>query len=149
MKFFKLFEPLEIGNMTISNRIVMPAINLNMANDGYITQQLIDFYVERAKGGAGMLIVGGCYVDLYGKGVPMMISIDNDDFLLLGVHFFYKDVVDHVYEVPVLEVFIFVQQFLKSNNINLIVYVIKITHHAFAKVPVFNSLFSLTFHFIL
>ncbi|MHA1471848.1 MAG: oxidoreductase [Promethearchaeota archaeon] len=81
MKFFKLFEPLEIGNMTISNRIVMPAINLNMANDGYITQQLIDFYVERAKGGAGMLIVGGCYVDLYGKGVPMMISIDNDDFL--------------------------------------------------------------------
>ena len=81
MKFFKLFEPLEIGNVTISNRIVMPALNLNMANDGYITQQLIDFYVERAKGGAGMLIVGGCYVDLYGKGVPMMISIDNDEFL--------------------------------------------------------------------
>jgi 2,4-dienoyl-CoA reductase (NADPH2) len=81
MKFFKLFEPLEIGNITISNRIVMPAINLNMASDGYVSQQLIDFYVERAKGGAGMLIVGGCYVDLYAKGIPMMISIDSDDFL--------------------------------------------------------------------
>ncbi|MHA1233575.1 MAG: oxidoreductase [Promethearchaeota archaeon] len=81
MKFFKLFEPLKIGNLTISNRIVMPAINLNMASNGYITQQLTDFYVERASGGAGMLIVGGCYVDLYAKGIPMMISIDNDEFL--------------------------------------------------------------------
>ena len=57
MKFFKLFEPLKIGNMTTSNRIVMPAINLNMASDGYVSQQLIDFYVEIDKGGDGMLIV--------------------------------------------------------------------------------------------
>lgn len=81
MKFFKLFEPLKINNMTISNRIVMPAINLNYANDGFITQKLIDFYVERAKGGAAMLIVGGCYIDLYAKGHPMMISIENDKYL--------------------------------------------------------------------
>ncbi|MFX0076626.1 MAG: NADH:flavin oxidoreductase, partial [Candidatus Hermodarchaeota archaeon] len=81
MKFFKLFTPFKIGQVNVSNRIVMPAINLNMASDGYITDKLIDFYVERAKGGAGMLIVGGCYVDLYGKGIPMMIGIDSDDFL--------------------------------------------------------------------
>ncbi|MFX1389546.1 MAG: FAD-dependent oxidoreductase [Promethearchaeota archaeon] len=81
MKFFKLFTPFKIRNITISNRIVMPALNLNLADDGYITDRLIDFYVERAKGGAGMLIVGGCYVDLYGKGVPMMISIENDDYI--------------------------------------------------------------------
>jgi len=81
MKFYKLFTPFKIGQMSVSNRIVMPAINLNMASDGYITQKLIDFYVERAKGGAGMLIVGGCYVDLYAKGHPMMISIDSDDYL--------------------------------------------------------------------
>ena len=67
--------------MTISNRIVMPALNLNLANNGFVTNRLIDFYVERAKGGAGMLIVGGCYIDLYAKGVPMMISIENDDYL--------------------------------------------------------------------
>ncbi len=81
MKFFKLFSPLKIRDMTIPNRIVMPAINLNYANEGYITQRLIDFYIERAKGGAGMLIVGGCYVDLYAKGLPMMISIENDNFI--------------------------------------------------------------------
>lgn len=67
--------------MTVSNRIIMPALNLNLANNGFITKELIDFYVERAKGGAGMLIIGGCYVDLYGKGVPMMISIESDEYL--------------------------------------------------------------------
>jgi 2,4-dienoyl-CoA reductase (NADPH2) len=81
MKFFKLFSPLKIGDMIISNRIIMPAINLNYANEGYITQKIIDFYNERAKGGAGMLIIGGCYIDNYAKGVPMMISIDNDKFI--------------------------------------------------------------------
>lgn len=81
MKFFKLFSPFKIRNMTVSNRIVMPALNLNLANNGFITKELIDFYVERAKGGAGMLIVGGCYVDLYGKGVPMMISVESDEYL--------------------------------------------------------------------
>ncbi len=81
MKFFKLFTPFKIRNMTVSNRIIMPALNLNLANNGFITKELIDFYVERAKGGAGMLIIGGCYVDLYGKGVPMMISIESDEYL--------------------------------------------------------------------
>ena len=61
--------------MSISNRIVMPALNLNMADNGFITKRLIDFYVERAKGGAGMLIVGGCAVDLYASGLPLMVSI--------------------------------------------------------------------------
>jgi 2,4-dienoyl-CoA reductase (NADPH2) len=67
--------------MTISNRIVMPALNLNLANEGFITDRLIDFYTERAKGGAGMLIVGGCAVNLYASGLPYMISIESDDFL--------------------------------------------------------------------
>jgi 2,4-dienoyl-CoA reductase (NADPH2) len=81
MKFFKLFTPIKIRDMIVPNRIVMPAINLNYANEGYITQRLIDFYVERAIGGAGMLIIGGCYVDLYAKGLPMMISIESDNFI--------------------------------------------------------------------
>jgi 2,4-dienoyl-CoA reductase (NADPH2) len=67
--------------MTVSNRIVMPALNLNLADNGFITKKLIDFYTERAKGGAGMLIIGGCYVDLYAKGLPAMISIESDDYL--------------------------------------------------------------------
>jgi len=73
--------PFKIRNMTVSNRIIMPALNLNLADKGFITKRLIDFYVERAKGGAGMLIVGGCAVDLYASGFPLMISIESDEYL--------------------------------------------------------------------
>ena len=72
MKFFKLFTPFKIRNMTVSNRIVMPAMHLNLADNGYSTPRLAEFYAERARGGAGLLLVGGIYVSLYGKGVPMM-----------------------------------------------------------------------------
>ncbi len=81
MKFFKLFNPLKIKSMEISNRIVMPAMHLNLANNGFITKKLIDFYVERAKGGAGLIIIGGCYVDIYGKGLPSMIAVDDDKYI--------------------------------------------------------------------
>lgn len=59
----------------------MPALNLNLADKGFITKRLIDFYVERAKGGAGMLIVGGCAVNLYASGLPLMISVESDEYL--------------------------------------------------------------------
>ncbi|MGM0469866.1 MAG: FAD-dependent oxidoreductase, partial [Promethearchaeati archaeon] len=81
MKFFKLFTPLSIKNLEVSNRIIMPAMHLGLADQGAMTQRLIDFYVERAKGGAGMLIIGGCYVDIYGKGLPSMIAVDDDKFI--------------------------------------------------------------------
>ena len=81
MKFFKLFEPLKISNITLSNRIVMPAMHLGLANDGFITKKLTNFYIERAKGGAGLLVVGGCYVDIYAKGLPSMIAVDDDKYL--------------------------------------------------------------------
>ena len=66
--------------MALSNRIVMPAMHLNLADRGHMTKKLTDFYVERAKGGTGFLIVGGMYVSLYGMGIPMMLGLDNDDF---------------------------------------------------------------------
>lgn len=67
--------------MKISNRIIMPALHLNLAQDGYITNKIIDFYVERAKGGAGLILIGGVYIDKYAQGAPMMISIENDNFI--------------------------------------------------------------------
>lgn len=81
MKFFKLFTAFNIRNIRILNRIVMPAMHLGLAKNGEMTKKITDFYVERAKGGAGLLIIGGCYVDIYGKGLPSMISVDSDDFL--------------------------------------------------------------------
>ncbi|MHA1284270.1 MAG: oxidoreductase [Promethearchaeota archaeon] len=81
MRFFKLFTPFKINNMEVSNRIVMPAMHLNLADNGFSTKRLADFYVERAKGGVGLILVGGIYVSIYGKGVPMMLAIDDDKYI--------------------------------------------------------------------
>ena len=53
----KLFEKGNIGTMTLKNRIVMDAINNQMATPGEsaLTQRAVDFYAARAKGGAGLI----------------------------------------------------------------------------------------------
>jgi 2,4-dienoyl-CoA reductase-like NADH-dependent reductase (Old Yellow Enzyme family)/thioredoxin reductase len=58
-----LFEPIQIGSMTLKNRIYMPAMHLNMAQNFEVTDQLVEFYAERARGGAGAIVVGYSTVD--------------------------------------------------------------------------------------
>ena len=81
MKFLKLFSPLNIRHMTLSNRIVMPAMHLNLADKMFATQELNDFYVERAKGGAGFLIMGGCAISPLQQGGPFMVALHDDKFI--------------------------------------------------------------------
>lgn len=54
----KLFETGNIGPMSLKNRIVMDAINIQMTTPGdesALTQRAVDFYVARAKGGVGLI----------------------------------------------------------------------------------------------
>ncbi len=76
----KLFTPVNIGTLRLANRIVMPAIHLSYTPEGFVTDKLIDFYVERAAGGVGLIIVGGCPVDEYGGG-GFMIGLSDDKFI--------------------------------------------------------------------
>jgi 2,4-dienoyl-CoA reductase-like NADH-dependent reductase (Old Yellow Enzyme family)/thioredoxin reductase len=55
---WKLFEPIKINRLEIKNRIVMlPMGNKLHSSIGEVTQRLIDYYVERAKGGVGLIVV--------------------------------------------------------------------------------------------
>lgn len=52
-----LFSPMKIGKLEIRNRIVMPPMHMGFANlDGTASEQLMDYYEERAKGGAGIIM---------------------------------------------------------------------------------------------
>jgi 2,4-dienoyl-CoA reductase-like NADH-dependent reductase (Old Yellow Enzyme family)/thioredoxin reductase len=56
--FVHLSSPLQIGQWTLKNRFVVPAMGTGYATpDGLVTQQLLDYYEARARGGAGMIIV--------------------------------------------------------------------------------------------
>ena len=56
-QFEKLFEPITIKSMTMSNRIIMPALTVNIAN-GPVNDAAIAYYERRAVGGAGLIVVG-------------------------------------------------------------------------------------------
>ena len=58
-----LFQPITVHGMEIKNRIYLPAMHLGMAVDFQVTDQLVAFYAERARGGAGMICVGYATVD--------------------------------------------------------------------------------------
>ena len=94
-----LFSPINIGSMELDNRIVFSAMHLGYATeDGFVTDRLKDFYAERARGGAGLLVLGMAFVDWEGTGgvgASNVIGIDDDKFIpglreLVGVVHSYK-----------------------------------------------------------
>ena len=59
MAYDLLFSPMNIGTMTVKNRIVMTAAEVSLGQtDGTPTEKLMDYYEERAKGGVGLIIPG-------------------------------------------------------------------------------------------
>lgn len=80
-RFQKILEPITVKNVTIRNRIVMPAMNTNMAsNDGFATIQLTDYYAERAKGGVGLIIVSAAAVDKNARKRTGGLLLDEDKY---------------------------------------------------------------------
>ncbi|MFC1651278.1 tRNA-dihydrouridine synthase [Candidatus Latescibacterota bacterium] len=78
----KVFEPITIGNITIPNRIVLPPITMNYADDeGLVTQKLINFHKHVAEGGTGLSIVGATAVRKDGKIVSGTQMLDDDKYI--------------------------------------------------------------------
>ena len=79
----KLFKPVKIGKMEVKNRVVMPAVTTFMAGkDGQVNERIVDYYEERAKGGVGLIIVEGAYVDITtGQDWERILRVDDDTFI--------------------------------------------------------------------
>ncbi|OLS40431.1 FAD-dependent oxidoreductase [Bacillus sp. MRMR6] len=83
MKYRHLFEKGSIGNLKLKNRVVMPPMGTNLSGpNGEVTDHQIAYYEERAKGGAGLIIVEFSCIDYeYGKGFINQLRIDDDRFI--------------------------------------------------------------------
>jgi len=56
MKFKSMFTPIQIGSMTVPNRFVVPPMGNNFANtDGTMSDRSLAYYLERARGGFGLI----------------------------------------------------------------------------------------------
>ena len=75
-----LFEPITINKLEVKNRFYMPAMHLGMGDEFKVTDQIVDFYAERARGGAGMICVGFVTVDEM-SGNMQNIGGHKDEFL--------------------------------------------------------------------
>ena len=80
--FDKLFEPITINNLTLKNRIVMSAMGTVFAAfDGRPSPRMIDYFVERAKGGVGLIIVEATAVEPRGIIFPHETAILDDSYI--------------------------------------------------------------------
>src|SRR6478752_10098632 len=57
-----LFEPVQLGPLTLRNRLVMAPMGTCLDESGHITDETIAYYVRRAAGGVGTITVEGCLV---------------------------------------------------------------------------------------
>ncbi|MBM4372087.1 MAG: NADH:flavin oxidoreductase, partial [Deltaproteobacteria bacterium] len=74
-----LFSPFTLKGVPLRNRVAMPPFGLNYTGMQRVpNDRLVDFYEARARGGAGLLIVGGAGIDLRGSGL-LLPGIDTDD----------------------------------------------------------------------
>lgn len=77
-----LFSPIKIGPIELKNRIVMPPMVTGFAGpDWGVTDRLISYHVERAKGGVGMIIVESNSVDAGGVGPSVHLGIFQDNLI--------------------------------------------------------------------
>ena len=80
--FPNLFSPFRIGSLNIRNRIVMSPMETHLCNaEGFVTKELINYYRERALGGAGYITVENTAVDPAGRVNDGMMCIHNDTFI--------------------------------------------------------------------
>ncbi|MCP5103590.1 MAG: NADH:flavin oxidoreductase [bacterium] len=76
------FSQCKIGPVTLPNRIAFPAWALNYAHtDGTVSEKLMKFYTDLAKGGCGLIFTGAAVVTNDGVPFDRVMHVDTDDHI--------------------------------------------------------------------
>lgn len=77
--FKHMFEPIQIGPMTVNNRFVVPPMSNNFAiASGELSERSLAYYQERAKGGFGLITIEATVIDRTAKGGPRKHCLFDD-----------------------------------------------------------------------
>lgn len=83
---WKLLEPIKIGTVLLKNRMVMaPMETMHNNADGSVSPDTINYYVERARGGVGLIIVQNSAVDTIASRSAYAQLCINSDHLMPGL----------------------------------------------------------------
>lgn len=79
MRYPTLFQPIRLGAITLKNRLAMAQMTMNYATqEGFATERLIRYYLERAKGGVGAIFVEGTFFTSEGRGYRNQLGLSSD-----------------------------------------------------------------------
>jgi len=79
---WRILEPIQLGKTLCKNRILMAAHSYGYVDSaGLPTEYLVDYLAERAKGGVGLVIMGGTSVSQEGALVERMTVNTSDDIV--------------------------------------------------------------------
>lgn len=83
MEYPNLFTPMDIGSVTIKNRLVMTAMCVSLAeHDGAVSEELAAYYEERAAGGVGLIITECSRInETDAVSNPSMLSMSHDRYI--------------------------------------------------------------------
>ena len=98
-----LSTPVKIGNLTVANRMVMGPMAANAPRpDGGPSEQTIAFFEARARGGIGMIIVGGMVASERGAAEAMVKACLRPDLESLVPDFRRMNDAVHAFGVPII-----------------------------------------------
>jgi 2,4-dienoyl-CoA reductase-like NADH-dependent reductase (Old Yellow Enzyme family)/thioredoxin reductase len=92
-----LFSPIDIGPVTLANRVYHSPVTLNLVDrdTGYPREELADYYGERAKSGLGLIIQGAMDVASASESWPVLNSRMQDDGIIPSARRIVERVHDH------------------------------------------------------
>lgn len=78
-----LLNPLQIGPIQLSNRLVMPPMTTSKAlPSGEVSQEILDYYADKSEGGyISLIIIEHSFVQLNGKASAQQLSIADDSMI--------------------------------------------------------------------
>ena len=82
-RYKHLLSPGKIGSLELRNRIVMCPMGDNLAQaDGFVSNEQMDYFEARARGGAGLILVGSVSVTFPdGTYNPFQAAVSDDRFI--------------------------------------------------------------------
>lgn len=82
MKHSRLFSPLQIGSLTLSNRVGMAPMSMDYeAADGTVPKRLADVFVRRAEGGTGYVMIDAVTIDSKYPYMGNTTALDRDELV--------------------------------------------------------------------
>lgn len=78
----KITDSVKVGKISLKSRVIMAPMATNQSTDGFVSEAVIEHYVQRAKNPLiSLIVMEYSYVSRQGKAVPYQISAASDEVI--------------------------------------------------------------------